>query len=64
VLGFGENCDIQNEYNLNANRSVSSYDISQVFTANLLYELPFGKGKPYASGGIANQLFEAGRSAA
>jgi hypothetical protein len=55
--GFGENCDIQNEYNLNANRSVSSYDISQVFTANLLYELPFGKGKPYASSGFANQLF-------
>ena len=54
--GFGENCDIQNEYNLNANRSVSAYHVPQVFNANALYELPFGKGKPYASRGIANQL--------
>jgi hypothetical protein len=55
--GFGENCDIQNEYNLNANRSVSAYDIPRVFSASVLYELPFGKGQRFATGGIANQLF-------
>src|SRR6185369_6996635 len=54
--GFGENCDIQNEYDLNANRSVSSYDTPQVFTANVLYELPFGRGKQYAASGFASQL--------
>ena len=54
--GFGENCDIQNEYNLNANRGVSAYDIPQVFTANLLYEIPLRRGKRYASSGLASQV--------
>lgn len=47
---FGtEGCGVQNEYNLNADRSVSSYDTPHNFVGSFVYELPFGKGKPISS---------------
>lgn len=47
---FGtEGCSVQNEYNLNADRSVSSYDVPHNFVASWIYELPFGRGKPFST---------------
>jgi len=44
-----EGCEIEDPYNLKRERSVSGYDIPQIFTANWVYELPFGRGKRFAS---------------
>ncbi len=42
---FGtEGCGVQNEYDLNADRSVSAFDIPHNFVASWVYDLPFGKG--------------------
>jgi hypothetical protein len=35
-------------------RSLSSDDVPQVVSATFVYELPFGRGKRYATGGIGN----------
>lgn len=41
----------------NIERSLSSLDRTHSFVAGLIYELPFGKGKPLANtGGVVNQL--------
>jgi hypothetical protein len=40
-------------YNLSRERSVAPIDIPQIFTASVGYELPFGPGKPWLSGGGA-----------
>jgi Outer membrane receptor proteins, mostly Fe transport len=43
---FGtEGCAVQNEYDLNGSRSVSSYDVPHNFVGSFIYELPFGRGK-------------------
>jgi Carboxypeptidase regulatory-like domain/TonB dependent receptor len=48
---FGaEGCELQNPYNINADRSVSGYDLPHNFTASWNWEIPFGKGKKYNSG--------------
>ena len=41
----------QNAYNLSAERSLSTQDVPDRFTMAATYELPFGKGKKYLSGG-------------
>ncbi len=47
---FGtEGCSVQNEYDLNGSRSVSAYDVPHNFVGNILYQLPFGKGKPLST---------------
>jgi hypothetical protein len=38
-----EGCELQNPYNLAADRSVSGFDLTHVFSASLIYEFPFGK---------------------
>jgi hypothetical protein len=43
-----EGCGLQNPYNINADRSVSGFDIPQNFSASWTWELPVGKGKRYA----------------
>jgi Carboxypeptidase regulatory-like domain len=45
-----EGCANQNPYNVNADKSVSAFDIPQVFTASIVYELPFGTGKAFRTG--------------
>jgi len=45
-----EGCANQDPYNTNADKSVSAYDLTHIFTTSVVYELPFGKGKPLASG--------------
>ncbi|HEV7377879.1 MAG TPA: TonB-dependent receptor [Pyrinomonadaceae bacterium] len=49
---------LQNPYDRNSLRSVSPNSIPHVFVVNYLIELPFGKGKPWLSGGgITDRLF-------
>jgi hypothetical protein len=45
-----EGCANQNPYNVNADKSVSSFDIPQIFSASVVYEIPFGTGKRWRSG--------------
>jgi hypothetical protein len=48
---FGaEGCEVQNPYNLNGDRSVSGFDLPNIFSASWVYEIPFGKGKSFSSG--------------
>jgi outer membrane receptor protein involved in Fe transport len=48
---FGaEGCSVQQPYNLNADRSVSGFDLPNVFSGSWAYEIPFGKGKAFSSG--------------
>jgi len=43
---FGsEGCDVQQIYNLKAERSVAAFDVPQNLVASLNYELPIGRGK-------------------
>ena len=44
-----EGCANQDPYNTNADKSVSAYDLTQIFSTSVVYELPFGKGKRLAS---------------
>jgi Carboxypeptidase regulatory-like domain/TonB dependent receptor len=45
--GFGvEGCSIQNPYDPRADRSVSGFDLTNIFSGFVVYELPFGQGKP------------------
>jgi hypothetical protein len=41
-----EGCELQNAYNPQGDRSVSGFDLTQSFSGSLIYELPFGDGKP------------------
>jgi hypothetical protein len=46
---FGaEGCSVQYVYNLNANRSVSGFDLPNIFSASWVYEIPVGKGKSFS----------------
>jgi Carboxypeptidase regulatory-like domain len=47
----------QNSYNIAAEKALSTFHTAHRFVTTALYELPFGKGKPYLdTGGIANVL--------
>jgi len=48
-----EGCANQDPYNTRADRSVSSYDLTHVFNTSLVWELPFGQGKRFATGNRA-----------
>jgi hypothetical protein len=39
-----EGCANQDPYNTNADKSVSAYDLTHIFSASAVYELPFGRG--------------------
>jgi hypothetical protein len=42
---FGvEGCSIQNPYDPQADRSVSGFDLTNIFSGSLIYALPFGQG--------------------
>jgi hypothetical protein len=43
---------VQNTANLNDEKALSSQDVPYVFTAAVLYELPFGKGKSMLNHGV------------
>ena len=51
---FGaEGCNIQQIYNLKAERSVAGFDIPHLLSANWTYDLPFGKGRQFTTGNKA-----------
>jgi hypothetical protein len=52
-----ENSPPQDSYNLRSERGLAPYDSRQRLVNTLVYELPFGKGKPFASSGLAAALF-------
>jgi outer membrane receptor protein involved in Fe transport len=45
-----EGQSVQDPYHYNNDRSVSGFDLTHIMSVNLLYEIPFGKGKKFASG--------------
>jgi hypothetical protein len=47
----------QNTRDLNSWEGPSDFDIRHRFVANVIAELPFGKGKPMLQDGIASQIF-------
>jgi hypothetical protein len=47
---------VQNPQDLSLDRSVSSQDVPLMFTIAWIYELPFGKGKPFLQSGIGGAL--------
>jgi hypothetical protein len=52
-----EGCAIQNPYNLNADKSVSAYDLTHMLSASWVYQLPFGAGKKFtARNGTVNYV--------
>ena len=53
---YWEGCNVQNPYNLRSNRSVAHTDVPLVFTFSSLYELPFGRGKSFATSGPQSAL--------
>jgi len=45
---FGaEGCEVQNPYNINADRSVSGFDLTHIFSAAWVYSVPFGRGEKF-----------------
>jgi hypothetical protein len=45
---FGaEGCTIQNPYDAKADRSVSGFDLTHIFSGSVVYELPFGRGRQF-----------------
>ncbi len=51
-LGAGESVSFQDMACRACDRSSSNIDVRHYFTANAVYELPFGKGKPFAQNGV------------
>jgi hypothetical protein len=48
---FGvEGCSIQNPYDPRADRSVSGFDVTNIFTGSASYDVPFGRGKRFHAG--------------
>jgi hypothetical protein len=46
----------QTYYNRKLEKALSSNDVPQIFAANVVYELPFGPGKPMLSHGVASRV--------
>jgi hypothetical protein len=55
--GGGAFSGFQNYYDPNGSRSVSSYDVPHFLSMSGVWDLPFGRGKRYLSGGVLNQIF-------
>ncbi len=53
---YWEGCNIQNPYDMRSNRSVDDVDVPLVFTLSGVYELPFGKDKPFVNSGIGSKV--------
>lgn len=47
----------QNPLDRAAEKALASFDVRQRFVASYVYELPFGKGKPYLKSGAAAYIF-------
>ena len=47
TISLGDTAFVQNYLNSNADRAVSSQDMTQHFVASAVYDLPFGKGRAF-----------------
>ena len=56
-IGAGESVTFQNMSCRACDRSSTNIDVRQYFTTNAIYELPFGKGKPFAQNGLSAVVF-------
>jgi hypothetical protein len=56
-IGAGESVSFQNQSCRACDRSSTNIDVRQYFTTNAVYELPFGKGKPFVQNGIGAAVF-------
>jgi hypothetical protein len=54
--GPGGSSGLQDPYHPERSRSVSAYDIPHFLSMSGVWDLPFGKGKRYLNGGVANQI--------
>lgn len=45
-----EGQSVQDPYHYNNDRSVSGFDVTHIFTANIVYEVPIGRGKRFKTG--------------
>jgi Carboxypeptidase regulatory-like domain len=56
-LGGSYTASIQNPFNLKAEKAVSPEDVPQIFVVSYIYELPFGKDKPFLNqGNVMNRI--------
>lgn len=55
-VGDANTGTLQNPYELRDARAVGSFDRTHLFTGTVVYGLPFGKGKPFASRGVSAAL--------
>ncbi len=47
---FGaEGCEVEFPYNTNLDRSVSGFDLPNIFSGSFVYEIPVGKGKSFST---------------
>jgi hypothetical protein len=53
----GVSTSVQNAYNLRAERSLSEQDQAQALSVSYVSELPFGKGRRWATRGLAAAIF-------
>ncbi len=53
---FEESVSNQDTYNPNLSRSVSSFDVPQMFSFAAVYSLPFGHGKQWANHGLGARV--------
>ena len=54
---FGaEGTSLQDPYHPQRDRSVSGFDLTHIFSASAVYELPFGKGRRFATSGVISAL--------
>jgi hypothetical protein len=56
-IGAGESVGFQNMSCRACDRSSTNIDVRHYFTANAVYELPFGKGKAFARDGVSAAVF-------
>lgn len=54
--GGSENSPAQNTYNLRAERGLASFDMRHRFVNSFVWDLPFGKGRPFVRAGIASWI--------
>ncbi len=46
---YGSFCDVQDPYHWQKDKGVAGFDLTHIFSASVVYELPFGKGKRWSS---------------
>lgn len=55
--GPGGDASLQNYYDPNGSRSVSSFDIPHMLSMSGVWEIPVGKGKAFVNTGVASAIF-------